>query len=88
MEPKKAVALQYEKQTDLAPRVVAKGAGAVADAIIRMAEAANVSVYENQELADALMQMEVDHVIPKELYAAVAEVLSFVYRVHGIGKLE
>ena len=88
MEPKKAVALQYERQNDLAPRVVAKGAGAVAEAIIRMAHAANVSVYENQELADALMKLEVDHVIPREWYAAVAEVLSFVYRVNRLGKLE
>ena len=88
MEPKKAVALQYEKQSDLAPRVVAKGAGAVADAIIRIAKESQVSVYENQELADALMKLEVDHVIPKELYAVVAEVLAFVYRVNGKEKLE
>lgn len=80
MEPKKAVALQYEKNQDLAPRVVAKGAGEVAEAIIRIAQSADVTVYENQALANALMQLEIDHVIPPDLYAVVAEVLAFVYR--------
>ena len=77
------MALHYEKQTDMAPRVVAKGAGEVAEAIIRMAQSANVTVYENQSLTEALMQLEVDHVIPKELYQVVAEVLAYVYRVRG-----
>ena len=67
----------------MAPRVVAKGAGEVAEAIIRMAQSANVTVYENQSLTEALMQLEVDHVIPKELYQVVAEVLAYVYRVRG-----
>lgn len=88
MEPKKAVALQYELQKDLAPRVVAKGAGDVAEAIIRIAKAANVTVYENEELANALMKLEVEQVIPREWYEAVAEVLAFVYRVNRYGKLE
>ena len=83
MEQKKAVALQYEKQKGIAPQVVAKGAGEVAEAIIRMAQSENITIYENQSLTDALMKLEVDDTIPEELFKVVAEVLAYVYRVHG-----
>lgn len=80
MKAKKAVALKYEHQNDAAPRVVAKGAGEVADAILRLAQQSNVIVQQNTELTDALMQLKVDSVIPEELFAVVAEVLAVVYQ--------
>ncbi|MCF8564736.1 EscU/YscU/HrcU family type III secretion system export apparatus switch protein [Alicyclobacillus tolerans] len=80
MPTKKAVALRYEQQYDKAPRVVAKGAGAVAEAILKKASESHVSIHEDRDLVDALMNLELDSVIPNELYAVVAEVLAFVYR--------
>jgi len=80
MESKKAVALRYERQLDTAPRVVAKGIGGVAKAILSQAEKANVSIHEDPHLVESLMQLEVNSVIPAELYAVVAEVLAYVYR--------
>lgn len=80
MKAKKAVALKYEQQSDVAPRVVAKGAGEVAQAMIRLAREGNVQVLEDEVLTSALMALELDAVIPEELYAVVAEVLAFVYK--------
>ncbi|KRW91002.1 flagellar biosynthesis protein FlhB [Alicyclobacillus tengchongensis] len=77
---KRAVALRYDRQREGAPRVVAKGAGEVAEAIIHTATANTVPIVENEELVDTLIRLEVDHVIPPELYRAVAEVLAYVYR--------
>lgn len=80
MTSKRAVALRYEQQKEDAPRVVAKGAGEVALAIIQSATSNAVPVMENKPLVDALISLEIDSVIPAELYQAVAEVLVYVYR--------
>lgn len=78
-----AVALQYEHGKDAAPRVTAKGMGAVAETIIETARAHGVAVETNALLAQALVCMELDQQIPKELYRAVAEVIGFVLRLSG-----
>lgn len=78
-----AVALQYEHGKDAAPRVTAKGMGAVAETIIETARAHGVAVETNALLAQALVRMELDQQIPKELYRAVAEVIGFVLRLSG-----
>jgi len=75
-----AVALQYERGTDAAPRLTAKGRGEVAGKIVEIAEAAGVHVERNQPLAQSLSQLELDQQIPKELYRAVAEVISFILK--------
>lgn len=80
MQTKKAVALSYERQLDAAPRIVAKGSGQVAEAILHHAEGAGVNIYEDPKLVDSLMHLELGSVIPEELYAVVAEVLAYVYR--------
>jgi flagellar biosynthesis protein len=80
MKQKRAIALQYEQQQDSAPRVIAKGVGDVAEKIIDIAKDASVSVVENEGLTSALMNVEVNSVIPEELFEVVAEVLAFVYR--------
>lgn len=73
-----AVALSYEAPT--APRVVATGRGAVAEAILATAREAGVAIEENPELAEALARIELDAEIPEALYRAVAEVIAFVIR--------
>jgi flagellar biosynthesis protein len=78
-----AVALQYEHGKDSAPRVTAKGRGLVAETIIKTAEAHGVAVETNPILAEALARVELDQRIPRELYRAVAEVITFVMRQSG-----
>ena len=82
-----AVALQYEQGKDAAPRVTAKGQGAVAERIVEMAKAHGVAVESNAVLAEALSRVEVDQQIPQELYRAVAEVIVFVMRLSQHGPL-
>ena len=73
-----AVALTY-KETDAAPRVVAKGRGLVAEEIIARAREHGVFVHESPELVGLLMQIDLDDRIPPQLYAAVAELLAWLY---------
>lgn len=76
-----AVALRYKAGEDQAPVVLAKGQDELALRIVKTAEENNVAVVENVPLARALYaQAELDREIPPELYAAVAELLVYLYR--------
>lgn len=76
----KAAALRYRREVDLAPRLVAKGQGPLAERILNLAQEHGVPVWQDEGLAEALLRLEVDSLIPPELYQAVAEVLAFIYR--------
>lgn len=76
-----AVALQYEKGTREAPRVVAKGRGLVAEKIVELARDNGVIIETNPVLAEALSGVELDDTIPLELYEAVAIVIGYVLQV-------
>ena len=78
-ERRAAVALQYAEHSE-APKVVAKGRGLIAQAIIARAREAGIYVHESPELVGLLMQVDLDQRIPPQLYVAVAEVLAWVYR--------
>ncbi|MES1931142.1 flagellar protein FhlB-like protein [Salinisphaera shabanensis T35B1] len=73
------VALRYAEQDD-APRVVAKGYGDIAQAIMDRAEKHGLHVHRSPELVRLLMRVDLDERIPPELYTAVAELLAWVYR--------
>ena len=77
-----AVALAYHAG-DVAPRVVAKGRGVVAQMIIERAREAGVFVHESRELVSLLMQVDLDDRIPPELYLVVAELLAWLYRLEN-----
>ena len=76
----KAVALKYQQNQDLAPRVVAKGSGEVAEKIIQKAKEFDVAIFQNKELADSLMKVDVDDTIPESLYKAVVEVFVWLHK--------
>ncbi len=79
-----AVALKYDDQTMAAPRVVAKGADLLALRIKGLAEGASVPVLEAPVLARALYaHAELDREIPAALFAAVAQVLAYVYQLRA-----
>lgn len=77
-----AVALAYQAG-DGSPKVVAKGRGLVADAIITRAKEHGVFVHESKELVAMLMHIDLDDHIPPELYRAVAELLAWLYRIEA-----
>jgi len=76
-----AVALEYRPATMAAPVVVAKGRNFLAQKIKELARWNEVPIVENPALAQALFKAaEIDQMIPPKLYAAVAEILAFLYR--------
>ena len=78
-----AIALTYNEGAH-APKVVAKGRGILAEAIIQHAKDAGVYVHESPALVSLLMQVDMDQYIPPELYMAVAELLAWLYQIeHG-----
>jgi len=78
-----AVALQYEPDSEFAPKVVAGGRGSVAEQILQIAFAQGVKVREDADLAEMLSAIDIDSEIPLEAFAAVAEILTYVYRANG-----
>lgn len=74
-----AVALAYG-QNKGAPKVIAKGRGLIAQAIIERAKQNGVFVHESEDLVGLLMKVELDQEIPSQLYLAVAELLAWLYR--------
>jgi flagellar biosynthetic protein FlhB len=80
-----AIALKFNAEAMIAPRVLAKGAGFIAERIKVIAAENNIPVVENKPLARALYKMvDIGDYIPVELYRAVAEVLAYVYRLKGM----
>jgi flagellar biosynthesis protein len=77
-----AIAIAYETG-DFAPRVVAKGRGAIAEQIIAKALEHGVFVHESKELMALLMQVDLDDHIPPALYLAIAEILAWLYRLES-----
>jgi flagellar biosynthesis protein len=82
-----AIALTYAADK-AAPRVVAKGRGLMAQAIIERAHQHGVYVHESKELVALLMQVDLDQRIPPQLYRAVAELLAWVYRLELNGSAQ
>ena len=79
-----AVAVKYDEYKNNAPVILAKGADNMAMRIVKIAEENKITMVENKPLARGLYDsVEVGREIPPEFYSAVAEVLSFVYRLQG-----
>ena len=78
---KKAVALGYNRSQDNAPKVLASGAGEIANKIISLAKEHDIPIKEDPDLIEILSRVEVDQEIPPNLYKAVAEIFSFLYKI-------
>jgi flagellar biosynthesis protein len=78
---KKAVAMRYDPEKENAPRVIAKGKGASAENIIKIAELHNLPIRKDEDLVELLSKVELDREVPEKLYAAVVEVFSFIYKI-------
>lgn len=78
-----AVALSHDRATDRPPKVVAGGRGHIAEQIIEIAFAHGVKVREDADLAQLLSSIDIDAEIPAEAFAAVAEILTYVYQANA-----
>jgi flagellar biosynthesis protein FlhB len=79
-----AVAIQYDPAEMAAPVVVAKGAGVIAQRIRKLALENSIPIVERKPLAQLLYkEVDIGKPIPAESYAAVAEVLAYVYQLKG-----
>ena len=79
--PRFAIALEYDGEQ--APRVVARGHNEIADQILKLAQQADVPMFQDSELALVLDQIELGDQIPEALYVVIAEILCFAYRISG-----
>jgi len=77
---KKAVALRYDQTIDSAPKVVAKGAGLLAERIIALAREHGIPIHDDPDLVEILGKLNLQQEIPPEAYFIVAEILAFIYR--------
>jgi flagellar biosynthetic protein FlhB len=79
-----SIALKYDTEISEAPIVIAKGVDNVAFRIREIAKEHDIILYENPPLARTLFDtVDIDHPIPVELYKAVAEIISYVYKKKG-----
>lgn len=79
MDKKKiATAIKYDSEKQVAPELVAKGKGLVAENIIKKAEETGVRTYEDETLSQQLYNLSIGDTIPEELYHVVAKVLAFI----------
>ncbi|WP_447979475.1 EscU/YscU/HrcU family type III secretion system export apparatus switch protein [Candidatus Nitrospira bockiana] len=90
---RRAAAIEYQPDRNPAPRVTAHGEGFTAERIIELAREAGIPIREDPALVQLLMQFDLEACIPPELYAAVAELLAFLYhldehwqRAHGVSR--
>ncbi len=74
---KKAVALRYDVDKNIAPVIVASGMGHIAEKIIEIAGENKVPIYEDTSLTTILTQLELGSEIPEELYKAVVDIYVF-----------
>ncbi|MBL8631232.1 MAG: EscU/YscU/HrcU family type III secretion system export apparatus switch protein [Rhodospirillaceae bacterium] len=78
------IAVALEEQPDnAAPIITASGKGFVAEQILQIAFANNVKVRTDADLVQVLAAVDVDSEIPTEAFAAVSEILAYVYKANG-----
>ena len=76
----KAVALKYDRESNSAPKVTAKGEGYTAENIIKIAKLHDIPIKKDEDLVEMLSKLEVDKEVPSEMYKAIAEVFSYIYK--------
>jgi len=77
-KPLQAIALGYDPNEDMAPKIIASGTGKLAERILEKAAEENIPTHKDTALADTLSRLDIGEAIPPELYEVVAEILVFV----------
>ena len=81
--PDYAVALGYDKDKHNAPTVLAKGQGQIAEKIIQIALDNDIEIHQDADLLQILKAVDINEEIPVEAFAAVAEIISYIYQQNG-----
>ena len=77
-EIKSAIALKYDSDEDIAPKVIAKGENFIAKNMGEKAEELDIPIYRDEKIVHQLRNLEINDNIPQELYEAIAQVLIFI----------
>lgn len=80
----KAIALTYDTDISDAPRITAKGDGHIAEQILQVAFAHGIPVRRDSDLTEILDAIDIDSEIPLEAFAAVAEILNYIYKINRL----
>jgi flagellar biosynthesis protein len=80
-QEKRVIGLKYDQKS--APKVVAKGYGALADELIAIAKENNIMIHQDAELSEFLNSLELGQEIPRELYIIIAELIAFAFVLQG-----
>ncbi len=83
LSPAYAVALGYNPLKDDAPKVLAKGQGDIAEKIIQIALDEGIEIHRDADLIEILKAVDIDQEIPVEAFAAVAEIISYIYKANA-----
>ena len=78
-----AVALHQVNEVDRAPKVIASGRGIIAEQILQVAFSMGIKVREDADLAQILSAVNEETEIPVEAFAAVAEILVYLYQANN-----
>jgi Uncharacterized homolog of the cytoplasmic domain of flagellar protein FhlB len=83
---KKAAALSYDKEKDIAPRVVASGRGEIAQKIMDIARENNIPLMQDENTVDTLCSIPLGSEIPEVLYQVIAEIYAYIMRMESISR--
>ncbi len=81
--PDYAIALGYDQNKHNAPTVIAKGQGQIAQKIIQLALDNEIEIHQDADLVQILKAVDINEEIPVEAFAAVAEIISYIYQQNG-----
>jgi len=79
----KAVALRYDAK-GVVPKVIAVGAGEIAEKIMELALTENIPVHRNDSLVDILCKLRVNQDIPSETFKVVAGIFAFLFKTDAL----
>jgi len=79
---KEAVGLHHDREGDSAPEVIARGRGELAERILEIAEEHGVPIRRDPDLLQLLAASRVGEEVPEEVYAAVAQLIAFLWRMN------
>lgn len=80
---KEAVGITYDEDKQTTPVVSSKGEGAVADAIVEMANELGIYIHQDEQLLKQLKCLKEGEEIPRELFEVIAQILAFSYLLQG-----
>lgn len=78
-----AVGITYDDATQKTPTISSKGEGAMADAIVEMANELGIYVHRDEQLLDQLKCLKEGEEVPRELFEVIAQIMAFSYLLQG-----